>query len=132
MDEGVSEGLPSMQSTSNTGGHAEDDERYHELLQLAVRQVISSKEYIDIKLITGCLSHTCLIIHLDIMLQWQQRATHCKIKNCKSLEPQTHNTFYVQANVASNLESINVKHQTVTHITIITNLSPLNVLNLFF
>ncbi|KAM9317555.1 zinc finger and BTB domain-containing protein 44 isoform 1-T2 [Pholidichthys leucotaenia] len=27
MDEGVSEGLPSMQSTSNTGGHAEDDER---------------------------------------------------------------------------------------------------------
>ncbi|XP_039986876.1 zinc finger and BTB domain-containing protein 44 isoform X1 [Xiphias gladius] len=27
MDEGVSEGLPSMQSTSNAGGHAEDDER---------------------------------------------------------------------------------------------------------
>ncbi|KAF3692584.1 Zinc finger and BTB domain-containing protein 44 [Channa argus] len=27
MDEGVSEGLPSMQSASNTGGHAEDDER---------------------------------------------------------------------------------------------------------
>ncbi|XP_068173288.1 zinc finger and BTB domain-containing protein 44 isoform X2 [Antennarius striatus] len=27
MDEGVSEGLQSMQSTSNTGGHAEDDER---------------------------------------------------------------------------------------------------------
>ncbi|XP_041797026.1 zinc finger and BTB domain-containing protein 44 isoform X1 [Chelmon rostratus] len=27
MDEGVSEGLPSMQNTSNTGGHAEDDER---------------------------------------------------------------------------------------------------------
>ncbi|XP_057695517.1 zinc finger and BTB domain-containing protein 44 isoform X1 [Corythoichthys intestinalis] len=27
MDEGVSEALPSMQSTSNTGGHAEDDER---------------------------------------------------------------------------------------------------------
>ncbi|KAK9520314.1 hypothetical protein VZT92_020210 [Zoarces viviparus] len=27
MDEGVSEGLPSMQSTSNTGGHGEDDER---------------------------------------------------------------------------------------------------------
>uniref|UniRef100_UPI0037E789FF zinc finger and BTB domain-containing protein 44 isoform X1 n=1 Tax=Semicossyphus pulcher TaxID=241346 RepID=UPI0037E789FF len=27
MDEGVSEGLPSMQSTSTTGGHAEDDER---------------------------------------------------------------------------------------------------------
>ncbi|XP_026223562.1 zinc finger and BTB domain-containing protein 44 isoform X2 [Anabas testudineus] len=27
MDEGVSEGLPSMQSTSNTGGHTEDDER---------------------------------------------------------------------------------------------------------
>ncbi|XP_075892039.1 zinc finger and BTB domain-containing protein 44 isoform X2 [Nelusetta ayraudi] len=27
MDEGVSEGLPSMQGTSNTGGHTEDDER---------------------------------------------------------------------------------------------------------
>uniref|UniRef100_A0A3Q2SW69 Zinc finger and BTB domain-containing protein 44 n=2 Tax=Fundulus heteroclitus TaxID=8078 RepID=A0A3Q2SW69_FUNHE len=27
MDEGVSESLPSMQSTSNAGGHAEDDER---------------------------------------------------------------------------------------------------------
>ncbi|XP_053278480.1 zinc finger and BTB domain-containing protein 44 isoform X1 [Pleuronectes platessa] len=27
MDEGASEGLPSMQSTSNAGGHAEDDER---------------------------------------------------------------------------------------------------------
>uniref|UniRef100_A0A8C8DLB0 Zinc finger and BTB domain-containing protein 44 n=1 Tax=Oryzias sinensis TaxID=183150 RepID=A0A8C8DLB0_9TELE len=27
MDEGVSEGLPSMQGTSNAGGHAEDDER---------------------------------------------------------------------------------------------------------
>ncbi|XP_077421308.1 zinc finger and BTB domain-containing protein 44 isoform X1 [Vanacampus margaritifer] len=27
MDEGVSEGLPSIQSTSNAGGHAEDDER---------------------------------------------------------------------------------------------------------
>ncbi|XP_060902010.1 zinc finger and BTB domain-containing protein 44 [Labrus mixtus] len=27
MDEGVSEGLPSMQSSSTTGGHAEDDER---------------------------------------------------------------------------------------------------------
>ncbi|XP_068601685.1 zinc finger and BTB domain-containing protein 44 [Brachionichthys hirsutus] len=27
MDEGVSDGLPSMQSTSNPGGHAEDDER---------------------------------------------------------------------------------------------------------
>ncbi|XP_034403893.1 zinc finger and BTB domain-containing protein 44 isoform X2 [Cyclopterus lumpus] len=27
MDEGVSEGLPSMQSASNTGGHGEDDER---------------------------------------------------------------------------------------------------------
>ncbi|XP_071397527.1 zinc finger and BTB domain-containing protein 44 [Centroberyx affinis] len=27
MDEGVSEGLPSMQNTSNAGGHAEDDER---------------------------------------------------------------------------------------------------------
>ncbi|XP_069003461.1 zinc finger and BTB domain-containing protein 44 isoform X3 [Embiotoca jacksoni] len=27
MDEGVSEGLPSMQSTSSAGGHAEDDER---------------------------------------------------------------------------------------------------------
>ncbi|XP_029373708.1 zinc finger and BTB domain-containing protein 44 isoform X2 [Echeneis naucrates] len=27
MDEGVSEGLPSMQSTSNAGGHGEDDER---------------------------------------------------------------------------------------------------------
>ncbi|KAM6933235.1 zinc finger and BTB domain-containing protein 44 isoform 1-T1 [Xenentodon cancila] len=27
MDEGVSEGLPSMQSTSGAGGHAEDDER---------------------------------------------------------------------------------------------------------
>ncbi|XP_058489889.1 zinc finger and BTB domain-containing protein 44 isoform X2 [Solea solea] len=27
MDEGVSEGLPSMQSTSNAGGHVEDDER---------------------------------------------------------------------------------------------------------
>ncbi|XP_029922626.1 zinc finger and BTB domain-containing protein 44 isoform X2 [Myripristis murdjan] len=27
MDEGVSEGLPSMQNTSNPGGHAEDDER---------------------------------------------------------------------------------------------------------
>uniref|UniRef100_A0A3Q4BUM5 Zinc finger and BTB domain-containing protein 44 n=1 Tax=Mola mola TaxID=94237 RepID=A0A3Q4BUM5_MOLML len=27
MDEGVSEGLPSMQGSSNTGGHAEDDER---------------------------------------------------------------------------------------------------------
>ncbi|KAL6104976.1 zbtb44 [Pungitius sinensis] len=27
MDEGVSEGLPSMQSTSNPGGHGEDDER---------------------------------------------------------------------------------------------------------
>ncbi|XP_054459148.1 zinc finger and BTB domain-containing protein 44 isoform X1 [Anoplopoma fimbria] len=27
MDEGVSEGLPSMQGTSNTGGHGEDDER---------------------------------------------------------------------------------------------------------
>lgn len=58
MDEGVSEGLPSMQSTSNTGGHAEDDERY-DLLQLAARQVMSSKEYIDIKLTTWYLSHTC-------------------------------------------------------------------------
>lgn len=58
MDEGVSEGLPSMQSTSNTGGHAEDDERY-DLLQLAARQVMSSKEYIDINLTTWCLSHTC-------------------------------------------------------------------------
>ncbi|XP_031139487.1 zinc finger and BTB domain-containing protein 44 isoform X1 [Sander lucioperca] len=37
MDEGVSEGLPSMQSTSNTGGHAEDDERYRDLFQLATR-----------------------------------------------------------------------------------------------
>ncbi|XP_041851600.1 zinc finger and BTB domain-containing protein 44 isoform X1 [Melanotaenia boesemani] len=27
LDEGVSEGLPSMQSTSNAGGHADDDER---------------------------------------------------------------------------------------------------------
>ncbi|XP_056139514.1 zinc finger and BTB domain-containing protein 44 [Lampris incognitus] len=27
MDEGVSEGLPSIQNTSNAGGHAEDDER---------------------------------------------------------------------------------------------------------
>ncbi|XP_051934875.1 zinc finger and BTB domain-containing protein 44 isoform X3 [Hippocampus zosterae] len=27
MDEGVSEGLPSIQSTANAGGHAEDDER---------------------------------------------------------------------------------------------------------
>uniref|UniRef100_A0A3P9HWH4 Zinc finger and BTB domain-containing protein 44 n=1 Tax=Oryzias latipes TaxID=8090 RepID=A0A3P9HWH4_ORYLA len=27
MDEGVSEGLPSMQGTSNAGGHAEDDDR---------------------------------------------------------------------------------------------------------
>lgn len=52
MDEGVSEGLPSMQSTSNTGGHAEDDERYHDLLQLAARRVNSSKEYIDMNLIT--------------------------------------------------------------------------------
>lgn len=43
----MSEGLPSMQSTSNTGGHAEDDERYHDLLQLAAGQVTSSKEYID-------------------------------------------------------------------------------------
>lgn len=60
MDEGVSEGLPSMQSTSNTGGHAEDDERYHDLLQLAATLVIRSKKYIDINLITGCLSHTCL------------------------------------------------------------------------
>ncbi len=60
MDEGVSEGLPSMQSTSNTGGHAEDDERYHDLLQLAARQVTSSKGHIDINLIAGCLSHTCL------------------------------------------------------------------------
>lgn len=42
MDEGVSEGLPSMQSTSNAGGHAEDDERYHDLLQLAERQVTGS------------------------------------------------------------------------------------------
>lgn len=38
MDEGVSEGLPSMQSTSNAGGHAEDDERYRDLLKLAVNQ----------------------------------------------------------------------------------------------
>ncbi|XP_078102988.1 zinc finger and BTB domain-containing protein 44 isoform X1 [Sander vitreus] len=37
MDEGVSEGLPSMQSTSNTGGHTEDDERYRGLFQLAAR-----------------------------------------------------------------------------------------------
>lgn len=36
MDEGVSEGLPSMQSTSNAGGHAEDDERYHDLLEHVV------------------------------------------------------------------------------------------------
>lgn len=34
MDEGVSDGLPSMQGTSNAGGHADDDERY-DLLQLA-------------------------------------------------------------------------------------------------
>lgn len=27
IDEGVTEGLPSIQSTSNAGGHAEDDER---------------------------------------------------------------------------------------------------------
>lgn len=60
MDEGVSEGLPSMQSTSNTGGHAEDDERYLYLLQLAVRQVINSKGHVRINLIDGCLSHTCL------------------------------------------------------------------------
>lgn len=33
MDEGVSEGLPSMQGSSNTGGHAEDDERYPNLSQ---------------------------------------------------------------------------------------------------
>lgn len=33
MDEGVSEGLPSMQGSSNTGGHAEDDERYPDLSQ---------------------------------------------------------------------------------------------------
>jgi len=28
MDEGVSEGLPSMQSAASAGGHGEDDERY--------------------------------------------------------------------------------------------------------
>lgn len=28
MDEGMSEGLPSMQNAANSGGHAEDDERY--------------------------------------------------------------------------------------------------------
>lgn len=55
----MSEGLPSMQSTSNAGGHAEDDERCHDLLQLAARQIIGSKEYIDLNLITGCLGHTC-------------------------------------------------------------------------
>lgn len=49
-----------MQSTSNTGGHAEDDERYPDLLELAVKPVISSKEYTDINLITGCLGPTCL------------------------------------------------------------------------
>nr|XP_046150382.1 zinc finger and BTB domain-containing protein 44-like isoform X2 [Oncorhynchus gorbuscha]XP_046150383.1 zinc finger and BTB domain-containing protein 44-like isoform X2 [Oncorhynchus gorbuscha] len=31
IDEGVTEGLPSMQSTSNAGGHAEDDERLESL-----------------------------------------------------------------------------------------------------
>lgn len=44
MDEGVSEGLPSMQGTSNTGGHTEDDERYHDLLRLAYSRVIHSKK----------------------------------------------------------------------------------------
>lgn len=43
----MSEGLPSMQSTSNTGGHTEDDERYLDVSQLAVIQVISSKQNTD-------------------------------------------------------------------------------------
>ena len=72
MDEGVSEGLPSMQSTSNAGGHAEDDERYHDLLQLAVSQVIGSEEHIALNLIIECLVHTCLGNKFRHLLIWQR------------------------------------------------------------
>lgn len=73
MDEGVSEGLPLMQGTSNPGGHAEDDERYRDLFQLAARQVLSSKAYIDVELTTGSLRHTCLDNTLSGMLKCQRR-----------------------------------------------------------
>lgn len=56
----MSEGLPSMQSTSNAGGHAEDDERYHDLFKLAVNQSLNNKEQIDKDLMSECLSHTWL------------------------------------------------------------------------
>lgn len=36
VDEGVSEGLPSIQGASNTGRHTEDDERYYNLFQLLI------------------------------------------------------------------------------------------------
>lgn len=38
MDEGVSESLPTLQSTSNAGGHAEDDERYTACLSHSLEQ----------------------------------------------------------------------------------------------
>lgn len=60
MDEGVSESLPSMQSTSNAGGHADDDERYQDLLQLEASKVVSTKENADLNLMSGCLGHTCV------------------------------------------------------------------------
>lgn len=57
VDEGVSEGLPSMQGTSNTGGHTEDDERYHDLLQLACCSVIHRKKRKETKcMLTSALS----------------------------------------------------------------------------
>lgn len=49
----MSEGLPSMQSTSNAGGHTEDDERYHNKLELAARPVISSKRATPVELPTA-------------------------------------------------------------------------------
>ncbi len=94
MDEGVSEGLPSMQSTSNTGGHAEDDERYHDLLRLATRQVISSKEHVDINFITGCLRHACydnkFRRHIKMSDMMHYDVKHCKSHRCYVLRGGLH------------------------------------------